>query len=406
MASPGGQGTRDRRTYKKEFSLIVDVENNKSVSAGQLIREVEARCGLNTIYACVPKGMDQFEITVSDQETSELLAGGIEIDGKTYSCMEVSSRTVVVSFIHLPGYVSNKEIYDKLWSYGVEPMSDIKRRFHPGTNVADGTRFVRVKFPPNVVSLPYSMRFSSGNSSSYFRVVHDNQKKVCSICLSDEHLFKDCPDFKCFHCGLQGHVARTCMAPTCKKCKCAGARCFCTECESCGNLECSCAELPESNKEPLCDTCGLFCCVCDEVTHSTSPQGATEVDEIHDQTIRTENSCDNTAHGEEGPMNCDQSADSMDVPNRGDTACLDNNEGQHSRTLGETASLNDIDKWETVTNKRSSKDLESEGELDQSFSSQSSVSSKSGRRRKYKPTPNLSRARRVTPYNKPDNGVD
>lgn len=36
--------------------------------------------------------------------------------------------------------------------------------------------------------------------------------------MSDEHLRKNCPDFKCFRCGLQGHTKTSCDAPRCERC--------------------------------------------------------------------------------------------------------------------------------------------------------------------------------------------
>ena len=126
LASSGGRGVDGQRYYQKELSLMIDVGNNKAVTAVDIIDEVESRCGLNTIMACVPKGNDRYEITLSDEESCDLLGGGIELNGKSYSCMEVSTRTLIVSFMHLSSYVSDREIIGKLYSYGVEPVSDIR----------------------------------------------------------------------------------------------------------------------------------------------------------------------------------------------------------------------------------------------------------------------------------------
>ena len=45
-------------------------------------------------------------------------------------------------------------------------------------------------------------------SSKYNRVVHNNQTKVCSLCMSAEHVQRQCPHFMCKRCGEQGHTMR------------------------------------------------------------------------------------------------------------------------------------------------------------------------------------------------------
>ena len=40
-------------------------------------------------------------------------------------------------------------------------VSPIKRRMWPGTDIADGTRFLKVKFTETVKSLPYSTKFDT-----------------------------------------------------------------------------------------------------------------------------------------------------------------------------------------------------------------------------------------------------
>ncbi len=55
-------------------------------------------------------------------------------------------------FMHLPVYVTDEEIWDKLRVWGVvTTISAVKRRYYPGTTITDGTRFVRVKFPKEIV---------------------------------------------------------------------------------------------------------------------------------------------------------------------------------------------------------------------------------------------------------------
>ncbi|CAC5415427.1 unnamed protein product [Mytilus coruscus] len=58
----------------------------------------------------------------------------------------------------------------------------------------------------------------SGKETAYYRVIHNDQVKVCSGCYSAEHLYRDCPEFKCFKCGQQGHISKNCSENKCKNC--------------------------------------------------------------------------------------------------------------------------------------------------------------------------------------------
>ena len=98
-------------------------------------------------------------------------------------------------------------------------MSPIKKRMYPGTNIADGTRYVVVKFPPNISSLPYTMKFDLGkNKFEYIRVKHDYQSKVCSKCLSSHHLYAECPMNKCYRCNHYRHLSKYCSSVPCIRC--------------------------------------------------------------------------------------------------------------------------------------------------------------------------------------------
>lgn len=214
----------------KELTLIVDVNDNKRVSARSVIEEAEIICGEGNVLAVVPRSGNIYEVTVKDKRSSdELVNTPFQIDGKRFKCDAIYSEEKVVSFLHLPAFIPDSEIKRKLDDYRCEMMSPIKRRMYPGTNIADGTRYVVVKFPANISSLPYTMKFDLGkNKFEYIRVKHDNQSKVCSTCLASDHLYVECPLNKCYRCNDYGHLSKYCHSVPCVRCNLYPSKCKCT----------------------------------------------------------------------------------------------------------------------------------------------------------------------------------
>ena len=133
---------------------------------------------------------------------------------------ELGNDEPVVSFLNLPAYITDEDIYEKLQGWKVNATTPIKRRMWPVTDIVDGTRFCKVKFTDSVQSLPYSTKFNTVEGFEYFRVIHDNQVKVCRLCIQPGHILKECPEFICHKCGEQGHYARECsnIGDICRRC--------------------------------------------------------------------------------------------------------------------------------------------------------------------------------------------
>lgn len=108
-------------------------------------------------------------------------------------------------------------------------MSPIRRRMWPGTNVADGTRLVRVRFDGTIKSLPYSTKFETAAGPQFFRVIHNYQTRVCRLCREEDHLLKECPKFRCFRCNEQGHYIKDCRQKVskCNVCHNKMGECIC-----------------------------------------------------------------------------------------------------------------------------------------------------------------------------------
>lgn len=219
----------ETRIFHKDSTVLLKVGDNQKVKAYDVITSLENVYGKGSVFACVPKSGDCFEVTLPNKAVAEKLTAGVKIGDKSLECDLLYSDVMVVSFMHLPAYVTDHEIKGNLDKIGVEVKSDIKRRYYKGTTVADGTRYVETKFPPKVKSLNYLMKFETVYGPQMFKVKHNNQTKVCLQCYSDEHFIKNCPEFKCFRCGVQGHAKRECTAEKCRECYRYPTGCRCEE---------------------------------------------------------------------------------------------------------------------------------------------------------------------------------
>ncbi len=218
---------RKERIYLKEATVTVDLENVKDARAADIIKAVTERIGDGRILAVRSKQAREYEVTLEREEDTELLTDGLMINGINCEVKRLQNRDYVVSFMHLPVYLADEEILNKLEGWGVSPISKLKRRVYPVTSIEDGTRYVKTRFPKEVASLLYSTKMETAEGPQYFRVMHSHQVKTCRLCMSPDHVVKDCPEFKCFKCEERGHFARNCNAVTCPDCNLVLNKCEC-----------------------------------------------------------------------------------------------------------------------------------------------------------------------------------
>uniref|UniRef100_A0A3B3I081 CCHC-type domain-containing protein n=1 Tax=Oryzias latipes TaxID=8090 RepID=A0A3B3I081_ORYLA len=200
--------------YDRDLTIHVELLGDEPVSVNELIKYSRLICG--GVVACRAVGSKRYELTFSNAVGRDRLLDGFKIGNTTVQGRKIANDELVVSFLGLPAYVTDEEILAKLEGWKVSAVSPIKRRMWPGTSVADGTRFVKVKFNDSVQSLPYSAKFDTVTGPEFFRVIHDKQVKVCRICIRPGHIVRDCPEFLCNKCGVQGHYARECTSSVSK----------------------------------------------------------------------------------------------------------------------------------------------------------------------------------------------
>lgn len=277
------------RKYTKEATIKINDIDIIKYRAHDVIDSLEEICGKNTVLAVVPNKEDglSYEITLDTVENAHKLHHGIEINGEEFQCNFQQSDIIVVSFLYIPSYVEDEELLSRLRSKNIEIVSDVYRRVHPGTQVADGTRFVRVKFPPGLVSLAWSMSFETAAGKRYFKVVHNNQVKVCSNCESPEHVKRNCPHFSCHGCGMQGHKSSRCAAPKCHRCGKLPLLCACPIIinNSCNKNHDEREEVNNEKDEIRCQKCDGACNCSDTEVVINTKLPKQHIEEINDEDV-------------------------------------------------------------------------------------------------------------------------
>lgn len=104
------------------------------------------KCGRNyCVAACVPKSGNIYETTLKDERHNDCLKDRVEFTGKTFECHVSKYKTV--SIMTFSCYITDDEVRKRFIQIGVYFVSDIKRICYKETNIANGTRIIKVKLP-------------------------------------------------------------------------------------------------------------------------------------------------------------------------------------------------------------------------------------------------------------------
>jgi len=142
----------EERSYGKELTVLVEIEGEDRITMMELLKSAKEECG--GVVGCRYKSPKEYELTMEDARAKEKILDGLKIKNSRVMVKEVDCMEVVVSFLGLPVYIQDEEILNKLKEWGVTVVSKIKRRVWPGTDIVDGTRFLKVKFSNVVKALP------------------------------------------------------------------------------------------------------------------------------------------------------------------------------------------------------------------------------------------------------------
>lgn len=218
------------REYKIENTVIVNAEGS-DIDVNELLDSVEDLCGVDTIMGCVPCGNNTFEVTMINKDCSNNLVPGFQVGDMKVSANSANDQSTFVSILHLPTYMTDEDLVEKIESFGVQVVSPVYRRYYRRENgirkIEDGTRYFRVKFSNTIKSLPWSIAFHINGVTKYFKTIHDNQSKVCFKCCSEEHLARDCKLSQCYTCFLMGHISINCPKKWCPGCEQRREKCEC-----------------------------------------------------------------------------------------------------------------------------------------------------------------------------------
>ncbi|KAK6190742.1 hypothetical protein SNE40_002539 [Patella caerulea] len=228
MTNEENTTSTEKRSYSKECLVEINVVNLKDINIDDFIQAVEDTIGEGQCYACVPRGQGQLEITVSTTKKAKKLSAGVKVGDRNYECRMLFSPFTIVSFMNIPPYIDDDIIVEKLRYHGIELVSDVIRHYYKNhRSCENGTRHVKCRFPDHIKSLPWAMNFDTIDGLKSFRVIHNNQTKVCFKCFGNDHVIAECPNIKCRRCFNYGHMGTKCPASRCDKCFKFDHECIC-----------------------------------------------------------------------------------------------------------------------------------------------------------------------------------
>ena len=212
-----------------------------------VLTPIAADIGKESIMGCV-KTQGHWIITLKNKEDVQLLQEtGVKIKDDHCSVSGVTKTLLTVSFFGVPMYIDDYELTQKLEEFGCIIKSKWIRKYYVEfPKIENGIRFVRLELPTQAKSLPYAVTINN----VHMRIKHNGQLRVCNLCLSEEHIKRECPYYRCRECDEQGHTFSRCPNIKCYKCGKPGHKSFqCKEGENAMEIP----EQPESTPAPAAE---------------------------------------------------------------------------------------------------------------------------------------------------------
>ena len=107
----------------------------------------------------------------------------------------------------LRAYIEDDAIINELKKYGDIKSEVIRLKYKTRNDlvgIENGNRLVRMVL--TAASIPYSIKIDR----EWCRIIHSNQKPICTVCHEEGHRRADCPSVVCFNCRQKGHICAKC----------------------------------------------------------------------------------------------------------------------------------------------------------------------------------------------------
>jgi len=230
MSTGSARPTARPNGYVMKNNSVRVMDNH--YEAMDVLKPVAEEIGKENIFGCV-RMQGQWVITLKNKADVELIqATGLMIRNNLCPVTGVTRTLLTVSVFGVPTYMEDDEISDKLEEYGcILKTKWVHNHYKEYPGIENGIRYVRLEMPNQAKSLPYSITVNG----VFLKLKHDGQMKVCNLCLSQNHLIRECPMYVCRSCNKQGHWASKCSELTCYRCNEKGHKAV--DCVGKGNAE-------------------------------------------------------------------------------------------------------------------------------------------------------------------------
>lgn len=190
---------------RKSRSVVFKTPRNFSLSTIKEAIEEELGEGCLTVVQELPDTSYLVELN-AEELSNELINNGITIGSSHVPCHPPQGYYTNVSVMGLKAYVEDKKLEEALELYGTVKSEIIRLKYkknHDLAGLENGNRMARMILKG---SIPYAIKISG----EYCRIIHNNQRPVCSNCNEEGHTKSRCPSIECWRCGTRGHIARSC----------------------------------------------------------------------------------------------------------------------------------------------------------------------------------------------------
>ncbi|KAK3743443.1 hypothetical protein QZH41_001885 [Actinostola sp. cb2023] len=174
---------------------------------------LEIRDAVDSVLGCdcievmqeLPSGEFLLQLNNKDNR-EELMEVGFNVSMCHVPCHPLHGLYTNVSIMGLKAFIEDDKITEVLSPYGEIKSEIIRLKYkkdHPLAGVENGNRLVKMILTKTI---PYALKING----SHCRIIHSDQKQICSNCSEEGHSKQRCPTIICHYCTKTGHITRVC----------------------------------------------------------------------------------------------------------------------------------------------------------------------------------------------------